>query len=70
MQDHTYSKQKNIGLLIRPKYADDISWGAANSIHEIENEKKKTTQKLKARGLIVNESKNEDYDITANGKEN
>ena len=36
----------------------------------MENEKKKTTQKLKARGLIVNESKNKDYDITANGKEN
>ena len=69
IQDHTYSKQKDIRLLITPKYADDISWGAANCIHEIENEKKKITPKLTSRGLIVNESKNEDYDITADGDE-
>ena len=55
LQDHTYSKQKDIGLLIEPKYADDISWGAANCIHEIEIEKKKIPPKLTSRGLIVNE---------------
>ena len=64
MQDHNYSTQDNIGLLIKPKYADDISWRAANCIQTIEVEKAKTTPKLKARGLMVNESKNEAYDIS------
>lgn len=65
LRDHTYSAQKDTGLLVKPKYADDISWAAANCIHRIEQEKRKTTPRLTARGLIVNESKNEDYEVSA-----
>ena len=65
LQDHTYSTQTDIGLLIKPQYADDISWGAANCTHKIHHETRKTTPKLTARGLMVNESKNEDYGISA-----
>ena len=53
MQDHTYCKQNNIGLLIKPKYAENISFGVANCLHEIEYEKRKTIQKLTTRHHIV-----------------
>jgi hypothetical protein len=67
LQDHNYSVQKEIGILIEPKYADDISWGAANCKQRIQQEIKTTIPKLTARGLKVNEAKNEDYDIASNG---
>ncbi len=69
LSDHTYAKDHTVGTLIEPKYADDISWGAVNCIQRIDQMKKLTTSRLTARGLIVNESKNEDFDVTANSGE-
>ena len=63
------SKPQEWGTLIRPKYADDIGWGAANCRHRVDAERKETIPKLVARGLRINEAKTEEFTIQENGPE-
>ena len=59
MRDHTYRRNvQEYGMLIRPKYADDIGWVAANAQHRMEVEKAETLPKLENRGLRINIRKN------------
>ena len=69
LRDHIYSKPQEWGTLIRPKYADDIGWGAANCRHRLDAERKETIPKLVARGLRINEAKTEEFTIQENGPE-
>ena len=66
LRDHTYTPRDQ-GVLIRPKYADDIGWGAANCKHRLETEREQTLPKLRARGLRINEAKTEEFTIRKNG---
>ena len=57
LEDHNYSNYEDTSFTIDQQYADDIGW-ASTAEHIIENiEKKNTTEKLKERNLLLNQSK-------------
>ena len=68
LQDHTYNVPQKIGMIIKPKYADDIGW-ASNNEALITAEKEKIIPRLKEKGLQINESKTEEYKIKKGGNE-
>ncbi|KAK4308135.1 hypothetical protein Pmani_020165 [Petrolisthes manimaculis] len=67
LRDHIYSETPGYGIIIRPKYADDIGWAASNNNYKLEKEKSTAIHQLEQRGLQVNQAKTEEYIITRRG---
>ncbi|KAK4318510.1 hypothetical protein Pmani_010497 [Petrolisthes manimaculis] len=60
LRDHIYSETPGYGIIIRPKYADDIGWAASNNNYKLEKEKSTAIHQLEQRGLQVNQAKTEE----------
>ena len=61
-EDHNYSNYEDTSFTVDQQYADDIGW-ASTAEHIIENIEITTTEKLKDRNLLINQSKTEKYNI-------
>ena len=66
LEDHTYSNYEDTSFTVDQQYADDIGW-ASTAEHIIENIEITTTEKLKERNLLINQSKTEKYNIKKDG---
>ena len=62
LEDHNYSNYEDASLTVDQQCADDIGW-TSTAEHIIENIEKNTTEKLKERNLLINQSKTEKYNI-------
>ena len=68
LQDHTYNKEPlTTQVKIDQQYADDISY-ITTTKQATDNIKQNVPKRLKERGLLVNETKTEDYNIKRNGE--
>ena len=66
LEDHNYSNYVDTSFTVDQQYADNIGW-ASTADHIIENIEITTTEKLKERNLLINQSKTKKYNIKKDG---
>ena len=69
LTDHGYSETTDLGIMFDLQYADDICWVGPNCHHGIDKQKNTIPAILSARDLKINNSKTEEYNITAANNE-